>query len=70
MTIDDVLKHIKNAHALTIQLTNGTHCAVCYKRAAQAVSIHEPRAQVIPLCGAHFAEVEAEARKAMKQGRK
>ncbi len=65
MTINDVLKHIQNAHALNIQITNGTYCAICYRHAAQAVAIHEPRAQVIPLCGAHLAKVEGEAREAM-----
>jgi len=36
MTIDDILKHIDQAHALSIQATHGTHCAICYLSADQA----------------------------------
>jgi transposase len=67
MTVDEVLAKVRKARTLNIQPMRGGHCAVCYKHAARAVSIHEPQGEVIPLCQAHLDEIEEAVQEAIRK---
>ena len=57
ITIEDVQTKIDQARSVTMQ-TIGGFCAVCYKSAVRAVVIHDTPEEVIPLCTAHFGEID------------
>ncbi|MBN1887934.1 MAG: hypothetical protein JW850_08075 [Thermoflexales bacterium] len=58
MTIEGVLTKISHASALSVRTASDMYCAVCYQRAVNVVAIYRPNGDALPLCQAHFNQVE------------